>query len=75
MCSQVGHETTNERPTEPRVEGLGQWGGFHHDGVHLSHTHGAASSNGAKSQVQKNVWEALFFGWNHWKQRLKEIYC
>lgn len=33
------------------MEGLGQRGGFHHDGVHMSHTDGAASPDGAQSQV------------------------
>jgi len=51
VCPQAGHQTADQHPAEPGLEGFSQWGSFHHDGIHLSHTHGAASSHGAKSQV------------------------
>lgn len=53
MHPQTGHEATDECPAELGVEGFGQRGRFHNDGFHLSHTHGAAPSDGAQSQVGK----------------------
>lgn len=52
VCPQAGHQAADQRSAQPGVEGFSQRGGFHHDGIHLSHTHGAASPHGAKSQVQ-----------------------
>ena len=49
---QAGHKAADERAAQPGVEGLGQRGGLHHDGLHLPHTHGAAPHDGAQSQVR-----------------------
>lgn len=52
VCPQTGHQAADKCPPESGVEGFSQRRGFHHDGIYLSHTHGAASPHGAKSQVQ-----------------------
>lgn len=51
MSKEAGHEAADQCPAEPGVEGLGQRGGLHPDGLHLPHADGAAPHDGAQSQA------------------------
>lgn len=55
MCAEVGLEAADERSAVSGVERLGQRGRLHHDGIHLPHPHGAASHDGAQSQVSTHT--------------------
>lgn len=52
VCPQAGQQAPDQCLAQLGVEGFSQRGGFHHDGIHLSHADGSASPHGAKSQVQ-----------------------
>lgn len=61
---QTGHQAPDQRLAQPSVEGLGQRGGLHHDGLYLSHAHGPAPPHGAKSQVLRRK---MGFGRKWWR--------